>query len=68
MNGKELFERWTSVHALRYFEKYEDREITDQRIFEYIDTSKSNVLNYLLDTYSIDQIINEFRNALLDFQ
>lgn len=68
MNGKELFERWTSVHALHYFEKYSDREITDQRIFEYVDTTKSNVLTHLLETYSIDQIMKEFREALEDFK
>jgi len=68
MNGKELFERWTSVHSLRYFEKYQDREITDQRIFEYVDTARSNVLTHLLETYSIEQIMNEFREAMEDFK
>jgi hypothetical protein len=66
--GKELFERWTSVHALRFFEKHEDREITDQRIFEYIDTARSNVLVHLLETYSIEAVMREFKLTLEDFQ
>lgn len=68
MKGKELFERWTSVHALHFFEKYEDRQITDQRIFEYVDTAKSNVLVHLLEDYSIETVMREFRETLEDFQ
>lgn len=68
MNEQQLFERWTSVHALHYFEKYEDREITDQRIFDYIDSSNTNVLKYLLDKFSFEKIIDEFKKTLEDFK
>jgi hypothetical protein len=68
MNGKELFERWNSVHALKYYEKYPDKEITEQRIFDYVDTVHSNILRTLLENYALEHIFRDFRSALEDFK
>ena len=63
-----LFERWSSVHALRYFEKYADREIIDDRIFEYLDGAKSVVMVEILKKWSFDELTVQFREALKDFR
>jgi hypothetical protein len=68
MKNSEILARWTSIHALRYLEKYEDREITIDRIFEYLDDSKSSILNMLLLHFSLGTIISEFTLTLNDFK
>lgn len=64
MRGKELFERWIAIHAPRFFEKHgnnADREVSDQLIFEYIDTVHSNVLRVLLENFSLENLMRDFK-------
>lgn len=68
MTTQTLLERWTSVHAFNYFEKFEDREISEQRIFEYLDYAKSNFLPVLLKTHTLTYIIKQFTDTLNDFK
>ena len=65
---QKLLERWTSVHACNYFEKFVDREITEQRIFEYLDSAKSNFLPVLLKTYALTFVLEKFTETLNDFK
>jgi len=57
-------QRWISIHCMKYFEKYADRSITEDRIFEYIDSAKSNVLAVILTKSRIEKFAEEFREAL----
>jgi hypothetical protein len=59
-----LLPLWTASHSLKYFEKYEDREISTERAFEYIDGVQSNILSQLFHVYSFSDILREFLRTL----
>jgi hypothetical protein len=67
MSGKELFERWIAIHTPRFFERYSDREITDQRVFEYVDTVHSNVLKVLLENFSLENLLRDFKIEIEEY-
>ena len=68
MNGRDILNRWTTVHALKYIEKNTGDDITDETITVYLDESGSYLLPYLMSKWGDYYVTESLINAINDLK
>ena len=68
MENKTFYERWMSVHAINFIEKYPGKEPTPELVFHYLDSCNSIFLPKIMDKNGIEDTYTDFINTINDLR